>query len=253
MFDKKLLILILDSCRYDTFVQAKTPNFDKVGKVMPALTRSNHTSGSFGSFFMTFHFPAVDDYELNRKVRQFLIYYCRKKKLRLWSGMPLFFPSWGGVHKLDVLDELKFNNKSHCAMDFVKPEKFFDKFKIEVVWAGETHWPFEVNTGDTEFNQEDHIKYRQGKYKFPQEHLDYLKSRQVDMIEYCDKRFGEWKIPKDTMVIITADHGEAFGEQGYFGHGHGFIREMFEVPLVVRGIEDQYSKLSKFMPSVLWK
>ncbi|MFC2036979.1 sulfatase [Chloroflexota bacterium] len=39
----------------------------------------------------------------------------------------------------------------------------------------------------------------------------------------------------DTLVIITADHGEAFGEHGHFTHGHVHLfDEVLRVPLVVR-------------------
>jgi uncharacterized protein len=37
----------------------------------------------------------------------------------------------------------------------------------------------------------------------------------------------------DTIVIVTADHGEAFGEQGVFGHAVGFTLPQLRVPLVL--------------------
>jgi arylsulfatase A-like enzyme len=36
-----------------------------------------------------------------------------------------------------------------------------------------------------------------------------------------------------TIVIVTADHGEQFGEHGLFGHGNGLYRQLLQVPLVV--------------------
>jgi len=33
-------------------------------------------------------------------------------------------------------------------------------------------------------------------------------------------------------VVLTADHGNAFGESGEYGHGQGFLREVREVPWV---------------------
>jgi choline-sulfatase len=38
---------------------------------------------------------------------------------------------------------------------------------------------------------------------------------------------------KDTAIIITADHGEAFGERGYFRHGRELWEPAVRVPLVV--------------------
>ena len=45
------------------------------------------------------------------------------------------------------------------------------------------------------------------------------------------KRQGLWE---DTLVIITADHGEEFGEHGEFTHGNKPYEELIRVPLVVK-------------------
>ncbi len=37
-----------------------------------------------------------------------------------------------------------------------------------------------------------------------------------------------------TLVIVTADHGESWGEHGMIYHGHSLYREQTEVPLLVR-------------------
>lgn len=39
----------------------------------------------------------------------------------------------------------------------------------------------------------------------------------------------------DTLVVVTADHGEAFGEHGEHGHGLLAYQESLAVPLVLRG------------------
>ena len=38
-----------------------------------------------------------------------------------------------------------------------------------------------------------------------------------------------------TIVIVTADHGEAFGEHGIYGHGSTLYLPMLQVPLIVAG------------------
>ena len=38
--------------------------------------------------------------------------------------------------------------------------------------------------------------------------------------------------PKNTFITITADHGELFGEEGYFGHGPIMHPKVHEVPFV---------------------
>ncbi len=36
-----------------------------------------------------------------------------------------------------------------------------------------------------------------------------------------------------TLVIVTGDHGEQFGEHGLFDHGNSLYRQLIEVPLLV--------------------
>jgi arylsulfatase A-like enzyme len=44
------------------------------------------------------------------------------------------------------------------------------------------------------------------------------------------KEMGLWE---DTMVVITADHGDELWEHGKVGHGHNLFQELVHVPLVV--------------------
>jgi hypothetical protein len=39
-------------------------------------------------------------------------------------------------------------------------------------------------------------------------------------------------VPPHTYVTVTADHGELFGEGGYFGHGPINHEKVYEVPFV---------------------
>ena len=39
----------------------------------------------------------------------------------------------------------------------------------------------------------------------------------------------------NTIVVITSDHGEAFGEHGRYGHGWDLSREVLHVPLIIFG------------------
>ncbi|MBX3231651.1 MAG: sulfatase-like hydrolase/transferase [Labilithrix sp.] len=45
-------------------------------------------------------------------------------------------------------------------------------------------------------------------------------------------------LPADAVVVLTADHGEAFGEHGAIGHGHTLFDEELRVPLVLCAPED---------------
>ena len=58
---------------------------------------------------------------------------------------------------------------------------------------------------------------------------------------YLDAKVGELfgdlrekGIYDKTLIIITSDHGEVFGEYGYYGHGGVLYRPLIHIPLVIR-------------------
>ena len=60
-------------------------------------------------------------------------------------------------------------------------------------------------------------------------------------IAYLDDQMGklferlkELKIYDNTMLIITSDHGEYFGEHDFWGHGHELYQEVIKVPLIIK-------------------
>lgn len=73
----------------------------------------------------------------------------------------------------------------------------------------------------------------EGKF-FDQKKLAELQDRQEKAVEYLDQVVEELfdTVPENTYITITADHGELFGEAGYFGHGPIMHDKVFEVPLV---------------------
>ena len=59
-------------------------------------------------------------------------------------------------------------------------------------------------------------------------------------IAYNDHHLGrllagmkELGLDKDTLVIVTSDHGEEFWEHGSCGHGHSLYQELISVPLIL--------------------
>jgi len=69
---------------------------------------------------------------------------------------------------------------------------------------------------------------------FDNRKLRALRERQVAAVKYLDRVVEELfdTVPKNTYVTITSDHGELFGEEGYFGHGPIQHKKVFEVPFV---------------------
>jgi len=97
------------------------------------------------------------------------------------------------------------------------------------------------------------IKYRYFPFQLTEEEIKKIIDLYDEEIEYVDKEIGrfinvlkELKIFDDSIIIITADHGEAFLEHGFFGHGGRIIRgmdrtlaydEVLHVPLIIYGLE----------------
>ncbi len=61
--------------------------------------------------------------------------------------------------------------------------------------------------------------------------LHYIDSQVAELLSFLQSS-PEWA---NTYVIITADHGEGFGEHGTYSHGSNLYRELLHVPLIVVG------------------
>jgi arylsulfatase A-like enzyme len=53
----------------------------------------------------------------------------------------------------------------------------------------------------------------------------------VSEVERLLKESGELD---NTVLVVTADHGESFGEHGYLGHGDPIHDEVAHIPLIIR-------------------
>lgn len=48
------------------------------------------------------------------------------------------------------------------------------------------------------------------------------------------ERLAKLGLAEDTLVVVTADHGEEFDDHGSWGHGHSVYQELLHVPLMFR-------------------
>lgn len=118
--------------------------------------------------------------------------------------------------------------------------------------VGETHYPFATPEEDPKEwprvsgvhgvfkHLDDHvvggqlIEDKDAPKFFDQDRLDQLRERQINTVRYLDQVFEKLydMVPKNTFITVTADHGELFGESGYFGHGPIMHEKVFEVPFL---------------------
>jgi arylsulfatase A-like enzyme len=82
---------------------------------------------------------------------------------------------------------------------------------------------------------------RESAARFSDTDLEHLIDRYDGEIADVDAAFGQflhWLRAEgrfdDSMIILVADHGEAFAEHDTMGHGHTLCQEEVHVPLVIR-------------------
>ena len=92
-------------------------------------------------------------------------------------------------------------------------------------------------------------KYIDFAYKLTNEEIQKLDEFYNDQIKYTDKAIGsffrtlkETGIFENSIIILSADHGDAFGEHGTLGHGgkgvfpEQLYDELLRVPLIIHGV-----------------
>jgi arylsulfatase A-like enzyme len=84
-------------------------------------------------------------------------------------------------------------------------------------------------------------------------------------IAYVDNQVGilldklkELNLYENTLIIITSDHGEFFGEHGFWFHAHELYQEVIKIPLIIkyplsskRGADSGRVSLVDIMPTIL--
>jgi len=61
--------------------------------------------------------------------------------------------------------------------------------------------------------------------------IAYLDDQVGQLLKFLSQSPG-WK---NTIVIVTSDHGEEFGDHGFYSHGNDLYREVLHVPLIIAG------------------
>ena len=266
-----LVYIIMDSCRFDSYRRARTPNMNHIGKGVQRFSYASWTAPSHHSIFM-----GQVAHTAPKKVLASEVY---KKDFAQWVeriGIPdLSFKSFVPELSLaKVLQKLGYRTTARVSMPVLNPltgfSKFFDDYKLmkdhndfkgmvdEIAFStsqpsyhfmnlGETHYPYMLKDDQLPrisgvhgvVQGMDAAIARSGdqvveKEFFTKPEMVALHDQQVRCVEYVDGVLAALldKAPKGTHVIIAADHGECFGEGDYFGHGPVMHRKVFEVPFL---------------------
>jgi hypothetical protein len=269
------LLIVFDSCRYDSFVRARPRTIGRLGTIEQRWSYASWTSPSHFNFLTGLlpHESPKHVYASDYYTRDFLRFNRRLggPRVEFQSLVPkLYLPSFlketlgyetHAMVSLPVLNPHTILNQgfdsytlmpSHNDMRaMVRRLKFpEDRPSFHLLNVGETHYPYALPDEPPEewprisgvhgvFRHLDAQRVggrlRAGRRKmFDQPRLEELRQRQVRAVRYLDSVMEELfdLVPKNTYITVTADHGELFGEDGYFGHGPIQHNKVFEVPFV---------------------
>jgi len=134
---------------------------------------------------------------------------------------------------------------------YLAPEEFFRVFKEDNLWKRNDK-KLKVNPRkDVDpYLSEGYIPkiaFHKDKYYF-----NYYVARYDGEILYTDFHIGRLlkELPGDTIIILTADHGESLGEHNvYCDHGENIYDEVLSIPLIIK--DSKYFKGGKKIPEVV--
>ncbi len=269
------LLIIFDSCRYDSFVQTQPKTLAKLGTIERRYSYASWTAPSHFNLLMGLmphNSPkftvASDSYKV-----EFAKYATRlgtdnidfkamlpslylpiflQEKLgyatHAMVSLPVLNPKTLLNRGFDTYTLMAKHNDMRTMLRSIRFEEERPSFYLLNV--GETHYPYALP-------QEDPVDWPKvhgvhGVYKhmgdsatgdcqpeatkaFPAEAtMKEMRERQVGAVRYLDAVMEELfdMVPKNTYITVTGDHGELFGEDGYFGHGPIMHSKVMEVPFV---------------------
>lgn len=164
-------------------------------------------------------------------------------------SLPVLNPRTGINRDFDTFQLMDSHNDMRSMLPTLKFAT--DRPSFYMLNVGETHYPYAKPDEDASMwprisgvngvfkhldeqvdSQGNLIKDENAPKFFDQDRLDELRERQIDTVRYLDGVFEELyeMVPENTYIVVTADHGELFGEEGYFGHGPIMHDKVFEVP-----------------------
>jgi hypothetical protein len=269
------VLVVFDSCRWDSFVRGRPKTIRKLGKVERRWSYASWTAPSHYNLLMGLmpHVSPKHVFASEYYKRDLLKFNERLgtsdvgfKSLVPRLYLPVFLQECLGYRthamvSLPVLnpktpinqgfDSFRLMPKHNDMRAMVREMRFEDdRPSFYLLNVGETHYPYALPDEPEDDwprihgvhgvfkHLDDHIvggKLVGRKEKFfDQSKLDELRMRQVRAVKYLDTVVEELfdTVPKNTYVTILSDHGELFGEEGYFGHGPIQHEKVFEVPFI---------------------
>lgn len=272
------IIVVLDSCRYDSLMAASPKTLSLLGACERRYSYASWTAPSHYNLLMGLlpHSSPHQVYASEYYKRDFLKYQERlgAKQVEFKSLVPhLFLPTFlkrklgyftHAMVSLPVLNPATLLNKDFDTFTLMPTHNdmaaMVDRLQFSserpsfyLLNVGETHYPYalphepeqnwpKIHGVHGVFKHLDDlvvggklVEEEEGSNRFfDQEKLELLRARQIEAVRYLDQVFTRLfdVAPPNTYITVTADHGELFGEEGYFGHGPINHDKVYEVPFI---------------------
>ena len=263
-----LVVVVLDSLRYDSWTAAAPQTLGRLGPVERRWSYASWTAPSHHNLLMGLlphtspkHVLASDHYK-----EDFVRYQERlnvpgidfaSMLPALW--MPSFLHDRLGYHchamvSMPVLNPATVVNRGFDSYELMPKHNdlaaMVDKLSFDggpsfhLLNTGETHYPYALPHEDPttwpRVSGLHGVLKRMSddagadEFSWTASELASLQERQIEAVRYLDGVFARLydAVPDNTWLIVTSDHGELFGEEGYFGHGPVMHEKVFEVPFV---------------------
>lgn len=264
-----LIYIVMDSCRYDSCLMADTPNIDRLGSIERRYSYASWTSPSHYAMLMGMlphtsprgvFASEVYKSEFKRWVDRLGIPGLSFKTFVPELSLPKVLQGYSyetiARMSLPVLNPYTLLNRDFDDYRLMENHNDFAGMVREIAFPapqtrfyflnlGETHYPYMLAGSDLphisgvhgvlkDLSGHSKTPTTEGQDFFPAEEMARLHRQQIHCVEHVDRLLGELyaKCPPHTYFIVTADHGELFGEEGYFGHGPIMHEKCFEVPLI---------------------
>jgi arylsulfatase A-like enzyme len=266
------LLIVFDSCRYDAFVSARPRIMRKLGRVERRWSYASWTAPSHFNLLtglMPHRSPkgvAASEYykldflKFNERLGGSGVQF---QSLIPTLYLPPFLKEQLGYRtharvSLPVLnphtilnygfDSYKLMPKHNDFRAMVRELSFSEEHpSFYLLNAGETHYPYSLADeapgawpklsgvhGVVRSLDSAPSKSGTRRRPFNARQLEELRQRQIEAVRFLDSAMEEIFdcVPRDTFITITSDHGELFGEDGYFGHGPIQHPKVLEVPFI---------------------
>ena len=144
-------------------------------------------------------------------------------------------PFWRKTARPDAFNEESYTDEMMFA-DATRAlgEAGGDRFAM-ILWNNDTHFPYLEGPGPDDWLAEHMPPAARGSAFWEPKYRSYLRAvwRLDRLIGQLYQKLESLGIAEDTLIVVTGDHGESFGERGRFGHFLRLHDEQVRVPLVL--------------------